>query len=115
MDKELSEDLIREISSHIDCRATLAAPCRVSTTFHDLFTPILYKTAWLNRCDLQSVESVSRLPKDLQLSNTETPYIGKRIHVDPADRYGPSIEALSDLLRKMTSLRSFTYVALLGS
>jgi hypothetical protein len=107
MDEKLSAELYQKLGRRIDCRTTLAALCRVSKAFRDIFTPMLYKTVLLNRCDLRLLTSISRLPKASHLLFTERLQVGKRINIDPADSYGPAIEALSSLLRKMTKLKSF--------
>jgi hypothetical protein len=112
MTKELPEELFHDIGRHIDCRATLAALCQVSKKFRDIFTQMLYKVVWLDRCDFQSIASISRLPQNSRLSFTEKLRIGKRIHINPADRYEPAIAAMNALLQKMTKLRTFTYTYL---
>ena len=98
-------------SQHVDSRNTLAALCRVSKHQRDIFTQVLYKHIWLDRCPFSFIESIASLPKDSHLQYTERCHLGRRMQIDLGS-YDEIIQAMRMMLTKMVSLRSFTYVAI---
>jgi hypothetical protein len=104
------DDQWQYLSQHVDSRGTVAALCRVSTRQRDIFTPVLYKHIWLDRCPFSFIESIASLPKDSHLQYTQRCHLGRRIQVDLGSD-DEAIETMRMMLTKMVNLRSFTSVA----
>ena len=107
----MPEELWLVLAQSIDCRATLAALSQVSKNFNRIFTPILYKRIWMDRCSYKTVETALQLPIENRLEFVEYLDLGSGIQRDALEFFGqfrdedPGVK-LRHLLQKLKNLRS---------
>jgi hypothetical protein len=111
---KLPLDILHCLGKTINCRATLAALCRVSKELNRIFTPLLYRKVHMQDCEYALLERLTNYRDgsfegfNPNLKFTKELKIGRNLRNYPGtiDAFGEEHDVLTVCLQSMPNLAS---------